>query len=115
MIDKPLTLDKEKPNKPIEDKHLTTWCSWRQIRTLLKNIFTLLPNRHTSVKATTCLHKMGKKHNYSLLLRKFIGRKRCRKCLNSSQANNLHEGKKKKEVSDLLPNVHLKFRFKEVE
>lgn len=37
MIDKPLTPDKKKSNKPIEDKHLTTWCSWRQIRTLLKS------------------------------------------------------------------------------
>jgi len=78
MIDKPLTPDKKKSNKPIEDKQLTTWCSWRQIRILLKKVFILLPNRHTSVKAATCLHKIGKKHNYSLLLHKFIGRKWCR-------------------------------------
>ena len=78
MIDKPLTTDKKKPNKPIEDKHLTTWCSWRQIRTLLTKFSLCCHKRHTSVKAATCLHKMGRKHNYSLLLRKFIGRKRCR-------------------------------------
>lgn len=73
MIDKPLTTDKKKPNKPIEDKHLTTWCSWRQIRTLLTKFSLCCQKRHTSVKAATCLHKMGRKHNYSLLLRKFIG------------------------------------------
>ena len=60
MIDKPLTPDKEKSIKPIEDKHLTTWCSWRQIRTLLTKFSLCCQKRHTSVKAATCLHKMGK-------------------------------------------------------
>lgn len=60
MIDKPLTTDKKKPNKPIEDKHLTTWCSWRQIRILLTKFSLCCQKRHTSVKAATCLHKMGK-------------------------------------------------------
>ena len=94
MINKPLTPAKEKCDKPITDKYLTTWYSRRQDLNSARNKATLLPNKHTNVKAATCLHKMGEKHNYSLLLRQFIGRKRCRKCLKTSQTYNLHERKK---------------------
>ena len=62
MINKPLTPAKEKCDKPITDKYLTTWNSRRQNLNSARKKATLLPNKHTNVKAATCLHKMGEKN-----------------------------------------------------
>ena len=114
MIDKPLTPDKEKSNKPIEDKHLTTWCSWRQIRTQLKKFSLCCQTGIRAWKQRHVLTKRGKKHNYSLLLRHLSKGNRVESVSRLlKQITYMRE--KEKEVSDLPLNVHKKLRLKEVE
>lgn len=79
-----------------------------------KKVFTLLPNRHTSVKAAACLNKMGE----NIIIPCFFA--------NLSEGNRVESvsrllkqltymREKEKEVSDLLFNVHKKLRLEEVE
>ena len=114
MIDKPLTPDKEKSNKPIEDKHLTTWCSWRQIRTLLKKFSLCCQTGIRAWKQRHVLTKWGK----NIIIPCFFA--------NLSEVTRVESvsrllkqitymREKEKEVSDLLFNVHKKLRLKEVE